>query len=235
MQKRRFNLPPLDLIQGFEAAARNLSFTKAADELFITQSAVSRQIRGAGGASGRRPVRAPASRAGADRAGPHRCSARRPSCWSACRRSRTGCAPTAPRAHLTVTTTSGFASLWLIPRLRGFTRCSPTSMCASPPPTSTSTWSAAWSTWRCATAEPDGRAGGRHTAVRRGAVSRLQPGAARRGAACPAHSAGPASTTRCCTWTGPRRLARLGHLAGGAGVRRPQARRLAAASTATSR
>ena len=45
MQKRRFNLPPLDLIQGFEAAARNLSFTKAAEELFITQSAVSRQIR----------------------------------------------------------------------------------------------------------------------------------------------------------------------------------------------
>ena len=46
MQKRRFNLPPLDLIQGFEAAARNLSFTRAAEELFITQSAVSRQIRG---------------------------------------------------------------------------------------------------------------------------------------------------------------------------------------------
>src|SRR2546430_15095499 len=45
MQKRRFNLPPLDLIQGFEAAARNLSFTKAAAELFITQSAVSRQIK----------------------------------------------------------------------------------------------------------------------------------------------------------------------------------------------
>ena len=46
MPKKRFNLPPLDLIQGFEAAARNLSFTKAAEELFITQSAVSRQIRG---------------------------------------------------------------------------------------------------------------------------------------------------------------------------------------------
>src|SRR5215470_6678111 len=45
MHKRRFNLPPLDLMEGFEAAARNLSFTKAAEELFITQSAVSRQIR----------------------------------------------------------------------------------------------------------------------------------------------------------------------------------------------
>ena len=33
MHQRRFNLPPLDLIQGFEAAARTLSFTKAAEEL----------------------------------------------------------------------------------------------------------------------------------------------------------------------------------------------------------
>src|SRR5919106_449987 len=45
MHIRRFNLPPLDLLQGFEAAARTLSFTKAAEELCITQSAVSRQIR----------------------------------------------------------------------------------------------------------------------------------------------------------------------------------------------
>ena len=45
MHRKRFNLPPLELIQGFEASARTLSFTKAADELSITQSAVSRQIR----------------------------------------------------------------------------------------------------------------------------------------------------------------------------------------------
>jgi len=38
-------LPPLDLIRGFESAARHLSFTKAAEELFLTQSAVSRQIQ----------------------------------------------------------------------------------------------------------------------------------------------------------------------------------------------
>lgn len=45
MQKKRRDLPPLDLLRGFEAAARHLSFTKAAAELFLTQSAVSRQVQ----------------------------------------------------------------------------------------------------------------------------------------------------------------------------------------------
>src|SRR3954471_12813049 len=39
------SIPSLDLLQGFEAAARHLSFTKAGEELFLTQSAVSRQIK----------------------------------------------------------------------------------------------------------------------------------------------------------------------------------------------
>ena len=38
-------LPPFDLLKGFEAVARHLSFTRAAAELFVTQSAVSRQVR----------------------------------------------------------------------------------------------------------------------------------------------------------------------------------------------
>ena len=45
MHSKRYNLPHLAFFQGFEAAARTLSFTKAAEELFITQSAVSRQIK----------------------------------------------------------------------------------------------------------------------------------------------------------------------------------------------
>jgi LysR family glycine cleavage system transcriptional activator len=40
---RRF-LPSLSALQAFEAAARYMSFTKAADELAITQSGISRQI-----------------------------------------------------------------------------------------------------------------------------------------------------------------------------------------------
>ena len=40
----RSRLPSLDLLRGFEAAARHLSFTRAAEEMFLTQSALSRQI-----------------------------------------------------------------------------------------------------------------------------------------------------------------------------------------------
>lgn len=38
-------MPSLDLLKGFESAARHLNFTKAADELHLTQSAVSRQVQ----------------------------------------------------------------------------------------------------------------------------------------------------------------------------------------------
>tara|TARA_R110001592_G_scaffold129246_8_gene341613 strand:+ start:5206 stop:6093 length:888 start_codon:yes stop_codon:yes gene_type:complete len=39
-------LPPLNALRAFEAAARHLSFTQAAEELNVTQAAVSHQIRG---------------------------------------------------------------------------------------------------------------------------------------------------------------------------------------------
>lgn len=41
----RRQLPPLNSLRAFEAAARHLSFTKAADELFVTQAAVSHQVK----------------------------------------------------------------------------------------------------------------------------------------------------------------------------------------------
>jgi len=43
--RRRRRRLSLDLLKGFEAAARHLSFTRAAHELFLTQSAISREIK----------------------------------------------------------------------------------------------------------------------------------------------------------------------------------------------
>jgi DNA-binding transcriptional LysR family regulator len=124
MQERRFKLPPLDLIQGFEAAARTLSFTKAAEELFITQSAVSRQIRALEDHLGvtlfeRRPRSLALTEQGR--------TLHRAAIEFLERLQETTDRLRADREvpHLTVTTTGGFASLWLIPRLRSFTALHP--------------------------------------------------------------------------------------------------------------
>lgn len=45
MDNSRRKLPALEPLKGFDAAARHLSFTRAASELFLTQSAISRQIQ----------------------------------------------------------------------------------------------------------------------------------------------------------------------------------------------
>lgn len=124
MQRKRFNLPPLDLVQGFEAAARTLSFTKAAEELFITQSAVSRQIRALEDHLGvslfeRRPRSLVLTDQGR--------ALYRTAAEFLERLQETTDRLRADRGvpHLTVTTTGGFASLWLIPRLRSFTALHP--------------------------------------------------------------------------------------------------------------
>ncbi|WP_431274920.1 LysR substrate-binding domain-containing protein [Variovorax ureilyticus] len=114
------DLPPLELLRSFEAAARTLSFTAAAGELFVTQSAVSRQIQQLEASLGvmlfERRHRALAltepgriyQRAVVE-------SLERLRDASA----RVRAAP-APR-QVALTTTPGFASLWLIPRLARFT------------------------------------------------------------------------------------------------------------------
>ncbi len=120
----RYNLPHLAFFQGFEAAARTLSFTKAAGELFITQSAVSRQIKALEDNLGlklfeRRPRSLALTENGQ---APYRIAIdvldRLQSATDQLR------AKTNAR-QLSLTTTTGFASLWLIPRLRRFTRLHP--------------------------------------------------------------------------------------------------------------
>ncbi len=124
MPNRRFDLPPLDRLEAFEAAARNLSFTRAAVELSLTQSAVSRAIASLeerlGFALFERRHRALllTERGQALYAAT---LALLESFDATLTKLRT---PAAART-VTVTTTLSFASLWLVPRLAGFTRMHP--------------------------------------------------------------------------------------------------------------
>jgi len=120
MPNRRYNLPHLAFFQGFEAAARTLSFTTAAEELFITQSAVSRQIKALEDNLGLKLFeRRPRSlRLTEDGQALYRiATAVLDRLQSATDQLR---AETRAR-QLSITTTTGFASLWLIPRLSRFT------------------------------------------------------------------------------------------------------------------
>ena len=117
-------LPSLDLLRGFETAARLLSFTKAGEELHLTQSAVSRQIKELedqlGAALFERRHRALALTDAGQQFYPVAAQV------LAIMRSATDrLRAAAGTKSLYVSTTAGFASLWLIPRLAGFARSHP--------------------------------------------------------------------------------------------------------------
>lgn len=124
MHTRRYELPPLELLPAFEAAARTLSFTRAGQELFLTQSAVSRQIKALEAHFGC-PLFERLTRA--LRLTPEGEELYRVATDVLARlhvageRLRGGGGP----RTLTLTTTPGFASLWLIPRLPGLMKAHP--------------------------------------------------------------------------------------------------------------
>lgn len=124
MHKSQRSLPPLDLVRGFEAAARRLSFTLAAQELFVTQSAVSRQVQALEEFLGVKLFerRHKALALTPEGQAYHRAAeAALGQLRAATQRLRES-----TRGHvLTVTTTVSFASLWLVPRLAQFRRRHP--------------------------------------------------------------------------------------------------------------
>lgn len=114
------HLPPLNWLRAFEAAARHMSFTLAADELGITQSAVSQQIKLLEAQLKldlfiRRPRSLMLSDAGRDYL---------PFVQRAFDTLEEGSQPYfSPEANqtLTVYVNSAFSALWLMPRLMRFT------------------------------------------------------------------------------------------------------------------
>lgn len=124
MAEKARALPSLDLLKGFEAAARHLNFTRAADELFLTQSAVSRQVQTLEERLGVRLfVR--------QRRGlvlTHEGDRLYRSVHAALREVRDAIDSLSPRTdgqRVTLTSTMAFCSLWLIPRLGEFRRACP--------------------------------------------------------------------------------------------------------------
>lgn len=124
MSNRNARLPSLDLLQGFEAAARLLSFTRAGDELHLTQSAVSRQMQELEAQLGVKLFERRHRALALTDAG-QQFYASAAQVLATMRAATDRLRAQAGRGTLSVTTTHSFAALWLIPRLAGFTRGHP--------------------------------------------------------------------------------------------------------------
>jgi LysR family transcriptional regulator, glycine cleavage system transcriptional activator len=121
--RNRNVLPSLDLLAGFEAAARHLSFTMAGEELFITQSAISRQIKELEDQLGVELFHRRHRALQLTEAGQQFYAAAAQVLTTM--RTATSRLKTQSKRPLAVTTTASFAALWLIPRLAGFRRTHP--------------------------------------------------------------------------------------------------------------
>ena len=117
-------LPSLDPLKGFEAAARHLSFSKAAAELFLTPSAISRQIQTLEAQLGVRLFRRGVRRLALTPEGAvlHRATAEMLGRLAdVC----AGLAAAQRRPRVTVSAAIGIAALWLVPRLAAFQAAEP--------------------------------------------------------------------------------------------------------------
>lgn len=114
----------LDSLRSFEAAARRLSFSAAAEELHLTQPAISRQIKGLEDALGAQLFHRATRKVELTLAGQtllrtvQPALARLDACVRQIRMTRS-------RALVSVATFPSFASLWLMPRLPDFERAHP--------------------------------------------------------------------------------------------------------------
>src|SRR4030095_2232474 len=115
----RTSLPSLDLLRGFEVAARHLSFTGAASELHGTQSAVSRQIKALEERLGLKLFRR-LNRALLLTEEGQALAQAVAAALADIERAISRLSVLADDRPVTVTTTVSFAALWLVPRLARF-------------------------------------------------------------------------------------------------------------------
>ena len=150
-------LPSVNGLRAFEAAARLGSFTLAAAELNVTQTAISHQIRRLEEQLGIRLfIRAHRTLALTPEASDYLPSIR--SAFEDLRRATARLRRT--EARLTVSTTASLATKWLVSRVAAFQDAHPGSRCGSPRRTRWWISSGTMSTSRSAMAEGSGRARG---------------------------------------------------------------------------
>ena len=113
-------LPPLIALRVFEAAARRLSFRKAAEELFVTPGAVSQQIRLLEEHVGTPLFTREGRRVALTDAGQAALPALRAGFANLTEAARLMRQPQR-RSRVTVSVAPSFAAKWLLPRLEGFT------------------------------------------------------------------------------------------------------------------
>jgi DNA-binding transcriptional LysR family regulator len=119
MHSEHWQVPPLELLLAFEAAARHLSFTKAGEELHLTQSAVSRQIQALEASLAGRLFERRTRALFLTENGQRLYQVAQEILQQLDDTTRKMRDAVAART-VTVSTTPGFASLWLIPRLNGY-------------------------------------------------------------------------------------------------------------------
>ncbi len=124
MRNRQYDLPPLDQLEAFEAAARHLSFTRAGDELALTQSAVSRQVAALEAFYGA-PLFKRLHRALRLSDEGQLLQHTVVEVLQQLHQASVALRGEKRKKTVVVTTTAGFAGLWLIPRLAGFTASHP--------------------------------------------------------------------------------------------------------------
>jgi LysR family glycine cleavage system transcriptional activator len=112
-------LPSLETLRIFAVAARHLSFTKAADELHLTQSAVSHRVRALEEELGMPLFRRLMRRLELTRAG-QALAQRMDQAVSDIARTIAELDTRSDEQHLTVTLLPSVAARWLVPRLPGF-------------------------------------------------------------------------------------------------------------------
>ena len=125
----RQRLPPLNALKAFEAAARHESFTRAAEELFVTQGAVSHQVKALETELGIKLFNRERQRLVITEAGRNYLAVVR----DAFDRIALGTERLLQRqtaGALTVSTSPDFAAKWLVHRLGHFAEAIPRSICA---------------------------------------------------------------------------------------------------------